>query len=158
MSKERPERFSFFDKEPPYAALADGSLRTSITALIVPALFAEHDDFIVDREDARDILASVIARPPDGPLVKSKKKKKNKTASASEPAVKETGEGDGKNFEKSGPGDKEQRVKDKDLEIEASLQSALDPSLTDEQVDKIDWPALVKLAREHSCFENYEQS
>ena len=159
MSKERPERFSFFDKEPPYEAVAESSLRTSITSLILPALFADHDDLIVDREDARDILASVIERPPKGPAVQSKKKKKT-VASASEPAVKEDGKGENLEVEKHGPGagDKEQQVNDKDLQIEASLQSALDPSLTDEQADKIDWGAIVKLAREHSCIGKYEQS
>lgn len=130
--------------------------------MILPALFADQDDLIVDREDARDILASVIERPPKGPAVQSKKKKKT-VASASEPAVKEDGKGEKLEVEKHGSGatsagDKEQQVNDKDLQIEASLQSALDPSLTDEQADKIDWGAIVKLAREHSCIGKYEQS
>ena len=86
---------------------------------------------------------------PKGRLCNRRRKKKT-VASASEPAVKEDGKGENLEVEKHGPGagDKEQQVNDKELQIEASLQSALDPSLTDEQADKIDWGAIVKLARE----------
>ena len=240
----------------------------------MPALFASQDTLFVDREDARDILASVINAPeaealPDDaemkPLPEQSKSKKRKgqkdKADKQKPSEAEVTEGngkeldveqkalddnpkeapkdpnmdvDGKNLEEEqkspgdakdgkeleeeqkSPGDakdgknleeeqkslgddpkdtedakdgkelEEEQKKpdpedtdkdakfgkeleeqkkpvdpkdtDKDANIEANMHSALDPNLTDEQSDKIDWEALASFAREHSLFLAYEAS
>ena len=169
------QRYGLLDKEPPYQDLTK-SLKTDITNLLLPALFAEHEELFVDREDARDILfaftksaesaaalidekakaASLAKSMPKGP--KGKRKLGDGQAVAAledkpsdKPDFPETEEDKGCHPDSAELGDLDRLDQNtKDAKIEEIL-------LADMQHDEPPVEKLCRLGRLHSLFREYEE-
>lgn len=166
------ERYGLLDKESPYEAM-DKPLRTDITNLLLPALFSEHDELFLDREDARDILFAL--RNSSAALIDEKAslataKRKLKLGDGQAGAALEDKPSDKPSDEPSGkPESPETEVaKECQPDPDCAELRGLDQAAKDAKIEEIllaemqnDEPLverLCRLGRLHSLFLGYEAS